>query len=236
MNDDFLTRFRKHPPQEFSEALYERINAPMNTQSKRGFRSLMFAGALCAALFAALVFSPTARAALNGWVVEIDGMTFFEPDESASQATPLPESQMTIVPEEILPLAEAQAKLPYEISLPVWVPDGFKMSSTVRISHFPGGPPPITIVWHGSDPIIGNIELMIFGQQVQWVVDSDDVQEVEVNGQPAAWIGGTWDAETGHWNNQSEGTLSWMRGETMYRLSSPGAAIEDLIRMAESIP
>jgi hypothetical protein len=30
--------------------------------------------------------------------------------------------------------------------------------------------------------------------------------------------------------------LSWMKGKEMYQLYSIGAAVEDLIRMAESIP
>lgn len=141
MNDDFLTRYRKSPPREFSEALYQRINLPMSTKRTPSLSRLTFAAALCMALIAAFMFSPDARAAFNGLIVEIGGMIFFGPDESASQATPLPASQVTIVPEEMLPLEEAQEKLPYTISLPTWVPDGFKMSSLVRLSYFPGAPP-----------------------------------------------------------------------------------------------
>ena len=113
MNDDFFTRYRKSPPREFSEALYKRINVPMNIKRTPSLRRLTFAAALCMALIAALAFSPAARAAFNGLIVEIGGMIFFESERSASQATPLPESQVTLVPEETLPLAEAQAKLPY---------------------------------------------------------------------------------------------------------------------------
>lgn len=236
MNDDFLTRYRTSPPRGFSEALYKRINAPMNIPGSVRFRRLTFAAALCAALIAALAFSPSARAAFNGLIVEIGGMIFFEPDESPSQGTPLPESQVTLVPEEILPLAEAQAKLPYAIRLPTWAPDGFKRGTAARISYFPGAAPQVTITWHGSDPRAGNIELMILGQKVNWLVETDDVQEVEVNGQSAALVGGSWDADSGHWNSGSDLTLSWMKGDEMYLLRSPGAAVEDLIRMAESIP
>ena len=235
MSDAFLTRYRKSPPRDYSEALYKRINVPMNTKRSLSLRRLTFA-ALCLALAAALAFSPRARAAFNGLIVEIDGMIFFGPDETAGEATPLPESQVTIVPEEYLPLEEAEAKLPYSISLPTWVPDGFRRRSAVRISYFPGGPPPVTITWDGSDPKVGNIELMIFGKRVDWLVDTDHVQEVEVNGQPAALVGGTWNADTGQWNSETDLMLSWMRGNEMYQLHSPGAPVEDLIRMAESIP
>jgi hypothetical protein len=235
MNDDFLTRYRKSPPREFSEALYKRINVQMDTKKTLSMRRLTFAAALGMALIAALAFSPTARAAFNGLILEIGGITFFEPDETSSQATPLPESKVTIVPEEILSLAEAQAKLPFEISLPAWAPDGFVMGSSVRISYFGDKYTPAVITWYGSNPNVGNIDLMI-GQRVSWLVETDDVHEVEVNGQPAALVGGSWDADKGTWNNQSHLTLSWMKGDVMYQLSSPGAPVEDLIRMAESIP
>jgi Domain of unknown function (DUF4367) len=236
MNEDFLTRCRKSPPREFSEALYKRINVQMNTNRTPIVRRLTFATALCLALIAALVFSPRARAAFNGLIVEIGGMFFLETDEAESQATPLPESQVTLVPEERLPLAEAQAKLPYLISLPTWVPDGFKMGTSVRIAHFPGAGPQVTITWYGSDPNVGNIDLTIFAQRVSWLVETDDVQEVEVNGQPAALVAGGWDYDTGQWDNGAARMLNWMKGNEMYQLHSPGAAVEDLIRMAESIP
>jgi hypothetical protein len=236
MNDDFLTRYRQLPPREFSEALYKRINVPMNTKRTPSIRRLTFAAAFCVALIAALAFSPAARAAFNGLIVEIGGMIFFESEESESPATPLPESQITLVPEELLPLAEAQAKLPYIISLPTWVPEGFKMSTSVRISYFPGGPPHSSITWYGSDPNVGNIELVISDRHVNWEVDTDSVEEVEVNGEPAALVAGTWSADTGQWDNQSALTLSWLKDDAMYQLFSPGASAEDLIRMAESIP
>ena len=234
MNDDYLTRYRKSPPREFSEALYQRINVPMSTKRTPSLRRLTFAAAVGIALIAALAFLPSARAAFNGLIVEVGGFTFIEPDE-AEQGTPIPESQITTVPEDFLPLEEARAKLPYEISLPTWVPDGFTMSNTVRITHWPQVTP-VTITWNSSNPRAAIIELMIFDRRMGWLVDTDDVSEVEVNGEPAALVGGTWDADTGTWNNKMDLSLSWMKGEEMYRLSAPGGTVEDLIRMAESIP
>jgi hypothetical protein len=188
------------------------------------------------ALIAAFVVSPPARAAFSGLIVKIGEMLLVEPDETASQATPLPESQVTIVPQETLSLAEAQANLPYSISLPAWVPDGFKMGSLARIDYFPGAGPQVTITWYGSDPNVGNIDLTIYAQRIDWLVETDDVQEVEVNGQPAALVVGGWDADSGQWDDEAGRMLNWMKGNEMYQLHSMGAAIEDLIRMAESIP
>ena len=236
MNDDFLTRYRKSPSREFSEALYKRIDVPMNLKRTPALRRLTFAAGLCMALVASVAFSPSARAAFNGLIVQIDEMVFFEPDETASQATPLPESQVTLVPEERLPLDEAQAKLPYSIHLPSWVPDGFQMGAAVRIAYFPGAGPQVTVTWYGSDPNVGNIDLTIFAQRIDWLVETDDVREVEVNGQPAALVVGGWDADSGQWDAGAARMLNWMKGNEMYQLHSPGAPVDDLIRMAESIP
>src|SRR5688572_14572934 len=87
MNDDFLTRFRKPPPRAFAAQLYKRINTPMNTQRHLVMRRFSFAAAICLALLAALAFSPDARAAFNGLIRQIGGITFFGPEETASQVT-----------------------------------------------------------------------------------------------------------------------------------------------------
>lgn len=235
MNDDFLTRYRKSPRREFGEALYKRINVQVNTKRVPFVRRLTIAAALGMALVAALAFSPRAGAAVNGLIVKIGEMIFWEPDETASQATPLPESQITLVPEEILPMSEAQAKLSFSISLPTWVPEGFVMGHSVRIAYFPNITQAI-ITWSSSNPRAAIIELMIMDKRVNWVVDTDNVHEIMVNGQPAAMVGGGWDADSGLWDSGADLSLSWMKGEEMYRLSAPGGTVEDLVRMAESIP
>ena len=235
MNDDFLTRFRKAPRPEFVSALYKRINSQMKTQKPFHSRRIMLATALGIVLFAALAFSPDVQAAFNSLVRQIGGITFFGPEEIQDQP-PVPESEVTIIPEEVLPLAQAIEKLPFAISLPTWVPDGFSMGSPARISYFPNNVTPVYITWYGSDRNVGNIELMIMGQRVSWLVDTESLREVQINNQPAALVGGSWDADSGQWNSESDVSLTWLKGEVTYRLSSPGAAVEDLIRMAESIP
>ena len=233
MNDNFLTRFRKPPRREFSEALYERITSDMNTQPNFKFRRLTFAAAIGLALIAALAFSPSAQAAISGLVRQIGGVTFFGPDETEANQTAVPESEITVVPDERLSFADAQAKLPYPISLPTWVPDGFEMSSLVRITYFGSKYTPTEITWSGSDMMVGNIILTV-GQPVDWLVDTDHLQEVEINGQPGGLTSGNWDADNGQWGGNDQ-TLTWMKGDVQYRLSAR-LPVEDLIRIAESIP
>jgi hypothetical protein len=239
MNDDFLTRFRKPPRREFAAALYQRINAPMNTQNSFGVRRFTFAAAIGVALIAALVFSPAARAAFNGLIRQIGGITYLEPDDTHE---PLQESQVTLVPEERLSLEQARTRVPFGIQLPSWTPEGYTMSSVVRVSYFPhetlGTNPFVYISWLNSQEVGGArlIELTI-AHRVSWVVDVDHVEEVRINGQPAGLTGGSWNADTGAWDtSMGDLTLTWMHNDVMYLLRSSGAAVEDLIRMAESIP
>ena len=138
MNDDFLTKFRQPPRREFAAALYERINVPMNEKTRFTWTRMTFAAALSLAVAAALAFSPSVRAALSYLFLEIGGVTYIQEDPAAGPtATPLPESAITLVPSETLPLAEAREKFPFKISLPAWVPEGYVMSSSVRLTYFP---------------------------------------------------------------------------------------------------
>jgi hypothetical protein len=229
MNDDFLTRFRKSPRREFSAALYERINTPMNTQRKFTFKHLTFVAAAVLALFAALLFSPSARAALQYLFRDIGGITY---EQEVAPSTPVPESQVTIVPQETMLLAKAQEKLPYEIHLPAWVPDGFTMAPSVRISYFGERFTPVEITWYGDN---GGAIILMIGQPVNWQVDLDHLKEVQVNGQPAGLTGGGWDADSGQWTGDQL-TLTWKRGEVMYQLNGNGLSEDEMLHVAESIP
>jgi hypothetical protein len=242
MNDDFLTNFRKPPPREFAAALYERINAPMNTRRTFALRKVTFAAALCVALLAAVVFSPAARAAVATLVRQIGGITYVGSEETTSRPTS-GSGEEYIVPEETLSLTEAQAKVPFEFHLPEWTPEGYTMVSTVRVAYFPYIPtntttPLVYITWVKQHKAEGNIPIeLVVGPAVQWLVDLDHLQEVQINGQPAGLTTGGWDADSGEWETaQHDLTLMWTLGDIMYQLHSPGATAEELIRMAESIP
>jgi hypothetical protein len=234
MNDDFLTRFRKAPRREFAADLYERINIPMNQPRKFTLKRFSVAVAVCLALATALVFSPSVRAVWTYISREIGGVTYLEEDPAAGPTvTPLPESAVTTVPEDRLTLSEAREKVPFEIHLPTWVPEGFTMSSSVRISYFGDKYTPVEIIWYGNSRPLGGIQLTV-GQRVNWLVDLDHLQEVQINGASAGLTGGNWNADTGEWSGDDL-TLTWMLGDVMYRLSARGLPVEDLIRMAESI-
>jgi hypothetical protein len=236
MNDEFLTRFRKPPRQEFVAALYKRINLPMNKQPSISFRRTMAALALGMVLIAIFASSETVRAAFQALMKEIGGITYLEPEATAYETTPAPEEQATVRQERIS-LSEFQENGPFEMSLPTWAPEGFVMGETVTLSYFNETMPFADVQWLGPDLAAGPIILMV-GPRVSWQVDVDHVQEIQINGQPAGLTGGGWDADTGEWGGAGADnlTLTWMRGDLMYQLRSPAVTAEELIRMAESIP
>lgn len=234
MNDEFLKEFRKSPRREFSATLFERINKPMNKNNGFSFRRLAFATVICFVMIGSFMFLPNVRAAVSDLMQEIGGILYLAPEETEAQVPTTSEEDVVIVPEETLSLEDAKAKLPFEVSLPTWAPEGFVMSDSVRITYFSDEFTPVSISWWSDDMTIGPIELTV-GKRVNWVVDLEAVQEVQVNGQPAGLTVGGWDVNLGEWAGDDL-TLMWMKGEVMYELYSPNASQEDLIRMAESIP
>jgi hypothetical protein len=236
MNDDFFTRFRKPPRQEFALALYKRINIPMNKNFSITFRRALAVFALGIALLAVFAASSTVRAGFAMLMKEIGGVTYLQPDETENESTPAPGAESTVRQERIN-LSEVNEKVPFEISLPTWVPEGFVMGQTVTLSYFNEMLPFADISWSGPDYAAGPIILTV-SQPVSWMVDIDHVHEVQINGQPAGLTGGGWDADTGEWGGAGAGnlTLTWMRGDWMYQLRTHAVTAEELIRMAESIP
>jgi Domain of unknown function (DUF4367) len=233
MNDDFLTRFTKPPRPEFAAELYRRINPPATVRPSFAFRAALAASALCAVLAVTLLVSPAARAAVLSFLRDIGGVSFQE-------TTAYPGSEdISTVPEEILSLEDAQAKLPYAVSLPTWVPEGFTRDADVRITHFSEEYTPVTITWRGKTADGGDtlFELMIGQNTGSMIVGPDALETVQINGQDAAVVSGMWSADEKAWATENTGLfLIWSRGDTTYSLFSPALPREDLILIAESIP
>ncbi len=96
---------------------------------------------------------------------------------------------------------------------------------------------PVTIVWRNSDygAIFLTEQLASGVGPIQ--VGKESVQEVKINGQSAALIGGMWDGASGTWRYPNMLTLMWRDGRAAYELCSSASviSIDDLIRMAESL-
>lgn len=248
MNDDFLIQYWRTPRRAFADDLFARL-AP--ERAPTGYAGLVsspvraFAAGLAALVLIAatvLLATPGARAAVGQLIRTIGGITFHY------VASPPDSSEATIVPHTVVSLAEARTTLPFELRLPAWAPDGYVLQEDeVRI--WRPQPPvsgiepqSVTLTWRNPAYDQG-IRLCIAypaSTWANWLVGHEStVEEIVINGQPAALVRGAW--EDGEWRPELDMTLLWVPegSAASYSLSAmprfTQVSVEDLIRMAESV-
>jgi predicted Zn-dependent protease len=116
------------------------------------------------------------------------------------------------------------------------MPEGYALPDTAYLIRFPG---------------MNNLELRAtrFSLTIrdrhpgesdwQEVIGLNSLEEITVNGQPAALAHGGWNADIKAWDEAIDvWSLFWAHGEQVYILKTYGQSIsvEDMIRIAESIP
>lgn len=263
MNDDFLYSLRKPPRREFSEKLYEKISIkerriPMfSTKNQVVYRMAFVFTALCLAFGLALGFSPGARAKLIEIVHQIGNMTITETDERPDDGEP-----EGTWPSETMSLAEARTSLPFSFELPAWVPEGYVLNEQdVVVYDLPTewgeGSKFIEFSWEKA--LEEQQEVVIDGEtlyhtrsilhlHIEWAPGSEyagnflvgpgGLEELKVNGEPAALVRGAWNADTNEWGAEEMLMLRWQKGDIVYSLSviEHGMSVEELVQVAESIP
>jgi hypothetical protein len=151
--------------------------------------------------------------------------------------TPEPGNKETAVS-----LAEAEAELGMTIPLPTWLPEGFTQDPKVIMFHFSEGSSSANVTWRRTVKpgwTTGweeTLWLAIDRASQTRIVGPDSVETVWIHGQPAGLTHGFWNGETRKWDDQNGLTLTWKRGEAIYRLFSSSLTSEELIRVAESVP
>ena len=146
-----------------------------------------------------------------------------------------------------LPLEEAMLIFPGTISLPSTLPEGYSLNPEVQLTDFEGGSLPVADVrWRKENPDGGwsslslNIDyLSEKAQDLARVVGEGAIEEVTINGKPAALIQGGWNYDTKSFDPNIGLNLRWEYDKrTVYELHSSDEAIgrEELISIAESIP
>jgi hypothetical protein len=236
MSDEFLKQFRERPRPEFAEALYQKINRPRRSiimLKRLAFTAIALALAV-ATLFAV---SPQARAAFLALIEEIGGIDFVVTEEYPGSG-----GRVETVPSEVVSLEEARQRLPYTFGLPTWVPEGYTLQSEVELLSTDGTESrnDVTLIWENE--IGSRIYLYVRpgGEGRSWIVGPEGVEEVTLNGEPAALIRGAWNAHTKEYDlDPSMLQLTWEQDEVQYNLTyftSSDFSDADAIRMAESIP
>jgi hypothetical protein len=244
MNDDFLKNYSKRPNPQFAEDLYRRLQRRERTGSIMRKLALSFA-ALMIVFSAVFAASPAVRAAAFEFLRDIGGMTFI-----VSDVPPVVTTEEVVPPTfDDVSLAEANRRFPGPISLPEYVPEGFELQPRVRLTHIyelPGHSF-ARLAWRHLEVVAKNetetfIALEIdhapnVDQQPGYYVGQRGVEEVDLNGTPAALIRGVWDHERGEYTDAPFIFLVWQYDEaTTYTLSASSELSEaELLRMAASI-
>ncbi len=207
-----------------------------------------------------MAVSPTARAAALDIVQNIGGLIFNEVEHMEEADLPpgaigsyslythqsLEEAGITTRSYEsydVADLDEVREKLGFEFGIPGWTPDGFTLNNEIRYLAPDGEVFQVGIAWLRWENPAGEavIDLNIqypAQDNVQHIVGQGGVEEIQVNGQPAALQRGLWNADTREWVETSLIVLSWSREGAVYTLSADSTivSLEALVQMAEAIP
>lgn len=239
MDDKFL--YQNRPPVRigFSENLYTRISSmtiKSGLPAKRIFSfTLKFILASMTVFALILIFSEPARAGVLNWFKSIAGFKVM--DTATDFNNPFDKATYPIT----VPIDEVLQNPSFPFSIPTYLPDGYESLGGVNDE---GG---IALVWAKGFGIIS------FSVTKDWDVtiqaNLENSEEIQINGQSALLIRGTWN-EKGEWVDTKKRTdLTWRKDGLIYFLSSsvvdpPSDALvpasevlsdEELIKIAESI-
>ncbi len=238
MNDKFLRSYRIAPRLAFAQDMRKRLK--IDEEKTLRVRTLLLrpvaigAITLLLVLTLTLVVSPAARAQVQDWVGQVGGVLF-----TATGDYPGGDEPVTIAPSEKMSLEDASAILPFTIDLPTWVPEGYVLEETVTFVHFEDGVERIFIQWRAPQKALLELEIEnLPPEESKWLVGQESIEEVLVDGEPAALVRGGWHADTKQWENPEILHLYIPHKGQTYIFSSmeKDIPVDELIRMAESLP
>jgi hypothetical protein len=238
MNDKFLRSYRIAPRLAFAQDMRKRLK--IDEENTLRVRALLLrpvalgAITLLLVLTLTLVVSPAARAQVQDWVGQVGGVLF-----TATGDYPGGDEPVTIAPSEKMRLEDARTILPFTIDLPAWVPEDYVLEETVTFVHFEDGVESIFIQWRAPQKALLELEIEnLPPEESKWLVGLDSIEEVLVDGEPAALVRGGWHADTKQWENPEILHLYIAHKGQIYIFSSleKDISVDELIRMAESLP
>lgn len=239
MNEDFLNKLRKEPQAEFVAALYQRINEPMQIQTKtRTVRLAALALCMPALLILTLLLSPSARAFAQGLLHQVGGFVF-------TQGTPRPDPGKAPSPIQIVrtfnsvsiettrfvpqarDVSEASRMAGFEVLHPTYLPDGFSaMSNWFVVSQGHGKE-----VTNGYRDSANNF--VVLNQWKYGPGDSrqtyarEQIIDVTVRGQPGVWLPAP--------ASPGKNALVWEESGITYSLLTDSLSLDEMLKVAESL-
>ncbi len=238
MNDQFLRDYYKVPDQKALQLMEEKLRLTQNhTHSQRWqlpLKPVMVVGVFIILMGVLLSVSPGVRAQVSEWIQQIGGVFVLETNEYPGSGP------VETIPFEQYSFDEIANELPFEISLPGWIPEEFEIIPTVKVARFNQTAVTAYIDWKSlSGPILSlMIQHRLDGKNGGLIVGEGSVEEYLVNGEPAALVRGGWNADIQEWDfNLKVLTLSWKHDDQTYVLQGieDNISVEELLKIAESI-
>ncbi len=238
MNDQFLRDYYKVPDQKALQLMEEKLRLTQNhTHSQRWqlpLKPVLVVGVFIILIGVLLSVSPGVRAQVSEWIQQIGGVFVLETNEYPGSGP------VETIPFEQYSFEEIANELPFEISLPGWIPEEFEIIPTVKVARFNQTAVTAYIDWKSlSGPILSlMIQHRLDGKNGGLIVGEGSVEEYLVNGEPAALVRGGWNADIQEWDfNLKVLTLSWKHDDQTYVLQGieDNISVEELLKIAESI-
>lgn len=244
MNDKFLTQFQKEPDSDFAHKLWGRLQqvTPVTAVSatpiphKRPLR-LAVAFAILIFLFIAGL-SPAVQAQIEVVLRQIGGETYKETAvyPGTADVETIIENE-TLNGEEAQLLEDARQRLGLNFNLPTALPERFTIIPEVIYGEVAG--PSATFRWTDAlSYYVIVLDVRHVNPDINWVVSPGSLEEVQINGHPAALVTGGWSADTQEWDD-AEGVkeLRWNQNGIAYSLTMFGNTLtqEEFVAIAESI-
>lgn len=237
MNEEYIKGFRKSPGTKLIERIHTRLYKRERMQRIKRYSALsMFA--LIFVFGMLMVFSSTVRADVISIFRKIGGVQYHVSSESLLN----PYIPAVELAPEYLSWEEASSRFVSPLTLPTYVPQGYERETNVHFYTWGDGTSTLEVFWRkkGEFPMIG---LFIAGckedaQGCGFRVGEGALEEITLNGKPAALTRGSWDEGTQQYEPSVLVSVMWRYDEnSFYRLWSFDQSLADeLIKMAESIP
>jgi hypothetical protein len=207
---------------------------------------------ICVAFAVIFAVSPEVRAQ-GGEAVRMIGQMIFRDRWPLPSTSADPKTVVEPAWPRGMRLDEAKTLVPFAFSVPTWAPDGYVLNGQVSVVSIPQGCTndcklwQVSMLWQKPLPPDNPAANMFRRDQISLRIASPEVivnvtdlttlEELTINGRPTALIGIYGPAPAEPRNPNLTKGLQWIEDNHSYMLiGGPGVAVDDLIRMAESIP
>ncbi len=242
VNDEFLTKLRPRVPPDLEARIRQRIRALQREdddphKGQWAARRAMDWARCHKAI--AIGLTLTLLAACAAGLVRIGGFAIAEGTEPPVE----PPEGVEPATQEMVDRMEALAAVSFEVGLPEWVPEGYGMTERAMVTLPSEGSPlsdawQVWLYWESRE---GSSVLLVAFPSVRYRGDAlrfgpGSGQEVDLGGVRGAAIRGNWGVDGKVWHESAGGNVLWVRGDTAYWLQSSSVDLEELVRMARSVP